>query len=292
MKSYALFIGCNIPARVQAYESASRAVLDRLGVQLVDSREFTCCGYPLRNLDREAFLLSAARNMALANRMGHDMLVLCSCCFGSLKAAQHMLGRDETARKDVERILRAEGLPLDTGIRIRHLLSVLFHDIGPEALKERITHPFADLEIAAHNGCHALRPSHVTAFDDPVAPKMFDRLVEITGAKSVEWDTRLDCCGAPLLGVNDELSLDLTRSKLIKAAEAGADFLCTACPFCQLQFERAQGERTAENGGGLDSVIPLLYPQLLGVSMGIENEKLKLDGLVKNQIFAPTRKVN
>lgn len=276
MKTYALFIGCNIPARLPAFETASRAVLERLGVRLADSREFTCCGYPLRNVDREAFLLSAARNMALAGRMGHDMLVLCSCCFGSLKSAQHRLERDPAARGQVERRLRTEGLVLRPEVRIHHLLSVLHHEIGPEALRERITRPAANLRVAAHNGCHALRPSRVTGFDDPVAPGMFDGLVEVTGAESVAWDTRLDCCGAPLLGVNDDLSLDLTRTKLSRAVDAEADVLCTACPFCQLQFDTAQ-RRFAENGGGPEPLTVLLYPQLLGWCMGIEHEHLNLD---------------
>jgi heterodisulfide reductase subunit B len=269
MKNYALFLGCNIPARVQAYEEAARAVLDRLGVGLMDSREFTCCGYPVRNVDRKAFLLSAARNLALAGRMGRDMMVLCKCCFGSLKAAQHILDQDPAARRDVEQGLQAEGLRYETGVRISHFLSVLYHDVGLEALKKRISHPVTGLKVGAHVGCHALRPSHITDFDDPVAPRIFDELVRVTGAQSVDWDTRLDCCGAPLLGVNDELSLDLTRSKLNKAMKAGADRICTACPYCQLQFETAIA-RIPSGNGGPTAVTPVLYPVLLATSMGME----------------------
>ena len=33
---FALFLGCNIPARVEQYDTASRAVLSELGVELVD----------------------------------------------------------------------------------------------------------------------------------------------------------------------------------------------------------------------------------------------------------------
>jgi heterodisulfide reductase subunit B len=275
MSTYALYLGCNIPARVPSYESTSRAVLERLGVRLVDIREFACCGYPLRNVDRGAFLLSAARNLALAARGGRDMLVLCSCCFGSLKAAQHQLRRDPEARDDVGRVLRREGLRYDGDVEVKHLLSVLYHDIGLETLKERIVRPFEDLRIGAHYGCHALRPSRVTAFDDPVAPTLFEALVEVTGAESVQWDTRLDCCGAPLLGVNDELSLDLTRSKLERASEAGVDFLCTACPYCQLQFDTVQRKWISGNGSGTEAVASLLYPELLAHSMGMEIERLK-----------------
>ncbi|MGQ9510201.1 MAG: heterodisulfide reductase-related iron-sulfur binding cluster, partial [Thermodesulfobacteriota bacterium] len=63
MSEFAFFIGCQIPARLNQYESSSRALLERLGIGLVDIREFNCCGYPLRNIDFNVFLLSSARNI-------------------------------------------------------------------------------------------------------------------------------------------------------------------------------------------------------------------------------------
>lgn len=276
MKTYALFLGCTIPARVQPYESASRAVLERVGVRLEDCREFACCGYPLRNVDRRAFLLSAARNLALANRLGRDMLVLCKCCLGSLKAAQHILRRDDAARKDIDRRLREQGLRYDADLEVKHLLSVLYHDVGLAALKEKVSKPLSGLKLSTHVGCHALRPSHITEFDDPVAPRIFDELVEVTGAQSIDWDSKLDCCGAPLLGVNDELSMALTRNKLNMASEAGADYLCTACPYCQLQFDTVQ-QRMMESDTFPGGVAPVLFPQFLGSSMGIEDKPLGVD---------------
>ena len=223
----------------------------------------------MRNVDQPAFLLSAARNLAVAGQMGLDMMVLCKCGFGTLKAAQYMLARDEASRREVDRRLREQGLKYDARVSVRHFLSVLYHDVGLDALKERISHPLKGLNVAAHVGCHALRPSHITEFDDPVAPRIFDELVKVTGAKSLDWDTRLDCCGAPLLGVNDELSLDLTRAKLQRALEAGADTLATACPYCQLQFETALS-RKAAGDGDFPAVPPELYAVLLAAAMGIE----------------------
>ena len=58
----ALFVGCKIPARVPAYETSARAVLTRLGVDLV-ALDFGCCGYPARSLRLDAYLLLAARNL-------------------------------------------------------------------------------------------------------------------------------------------------------------------------------------------------------------------------------------
>ena len=65
---FALFLGCQIPVRLKQYETSSKAILERLGVGLVDIEEFNCCGYPLRNIELKAFLLASARNLSLAEK--------------------------------------------------------------------------------------------------------------------------------------------------------------------------------------------------------------------------------
>ena len=270
---FALFIGCNIPARVGQYLTSARAVLDRLGVELADFRSFGCCGYPLRSLDQQGYLLSSARNLAIAENAGLDILALCKCCFGSLKKAAQVLKESPSLKEEINRFLGREGLEYQSRVQVKHILSVLYHDVGLEALHGKIIKPYKGLKVAPQVGCHALRPSRVTQFDDPLHPVIFDALVRATGAESLAWDSRLDCCGAPLLGVNDEVSLQRTRDKIKKSREAGADYLCTACPFCHLQFETAQ-KRPLSSEGSEKPVAPLLYTQLLGLSLGIEEERL------------------
>ena len=95
---YALFLGCNIPARVDQYDVSARADITAGGCSAqVDIREFNCCGYPMRNVDQKAFLLSSAINLALAEKAGLDILALCKCCFGTLKEAEHILTRRRNA---------------------------------------------------------------------------------------------------------------------------------------------------------------------------------------------------
>lgn len=273
---FALFLGCNIPARLNQYESSARAVLGKLDVGLVDIKEFNCCGYPIRNIDHQAFILSAARNIALAAKKNLNILSLCKCCYGSLKKADYLLKENSSLRDEINRVLSNEGLKYDAVIEIKHFLSVLYHDVGIDAIKGKIERSFNDLNIATHYGCHALRPSKIVQFDDPAAPSIFDRLVEVTGAKSIDWASRLECCGAPLLGINDELSMDLTEKKLLNGKQAGAEYLCTACPYCQMQFDTVQ--KMILSIRGTDHHIPsLLYSQLLGLSMGIERDLLGLE---------------
>ena len=277
---FALFLGCTIPARLNQYESSSRAVLEKLGVGLVDIREFNCCGYPLRNIEFKVFLLSSARNLALAEKKNLNVMTLCKCCYGSLKKADYLMKENDSLRKEVNHTLEREGLRYEGGIEIKHLLSVLHKEVGLGSIKEKIEKTFKGLKIATHYGCHALRPSQVVGFDDPVAPSLFDQLVEVTGAESIDWPTKLECCGAPLWGINDGLSMDLTVKKLTDGKQSGADYLCAACPYCHIQFDTVQKMILSQRN--LDHPLPsILFPQLLGLSMGIDREAL---GLKMNEV--------
>jgi heterodisulfide reductase subunit B2 len=276
---YALFLGCNIPARVVQYETAARAVMRKLGVQLVDIRDFKCCGYPVRNLDRKTFLLSASENLARAEKLGLNIMSLCKCCFGSLKEAENFLKEEGDLQEEIKQALAQQGLQYEGKFEVKHFLSVLYHDVGVDEIKNSISLSYKGLKIATHYGCHALRPSKVTQFDDPVAPSLFDKLVEATGAKSVDYNSKLDCCGAPVMGVNDDLSMNITAKKLTNGKKAGADYLCAACPYCQLQFDHVQKMMISQNGS--EALASIVYPQLLGLCLGIDEETL---GIHMNQL--------
>ena len=272
---FALFHGCNIPARVSQYADATRAVCSKLGVELVELDKFNCCGYPARNMDHRAFVLSAAKNLAAAESIGLDMLVMCKCCYGSLRKAAAVLSLDPDLKKDINNVLAKEKLHYEGRVQINHLLTVLHRDVGTETLKSCITGTYSGLQIAVSYGCHALRPSKITGFDDPVSPKIFDELVEITGAFSIDWPRKLDCCGAPLTGVNDRLAMDMALKKIASAREADAHYICTACPYTHLQFDRVQSRIAAESADW-KPLAPILYPQLLGLCLGIDESALGL----------------
>ncbi|MCJ7748324.1 MAG: CoB--CoM heterodisulfide reductase iron-sulfur subunit B family protein [Desulfobacterales bacterium] len=276
MMEFALFLGCTIPARLTQYESSSRAVLEKLGVGLVDIREFNCCGYPLRNIDFKVFLLFSARNLALAEKKNLNVMALCKCCYGSLKKADFLMKENASLKKEVNTTLEKEGLKYEGRIEVKHLLSVLHKDVGIEAIKGKMATAFKGLKIATHYGCHALRPSQVVGFDNPVAPTLFDQLVEVTGAESIEWPMKLECCGAPLWGINDRLSMDLTLKKLNDGKKSGADYVCAACPYCHIQFDKVQKMILSQRN--VNHPLPsILYTQLLGLTLGIDRKVLRLE---------------
>ena len=108
---------------------------------------------------------------------------------------------------------------------------------------------------------------------------MFDKLVEVTGAVSVDYTDKLACCGAPVMGFNDDLATTFIHNKLKNSRQAGAHYLCSACPYCHLQFDTVQKMMVSKNGD--EPVASVLYPQLLGLCMGIDERTL---GIQMNQL--------
>jgi heterodisulfide reductase subunit B len=276
---YAYFPGCKIPYHLPQYGLATRAVCRELDIELVDV-EFNCCGYPVRHNSLEASMFSAARNLALAAQQGLEIMTPCKCCFGNLRHCIHWMGRSEDLRRVVGDLLRREGLAWPESPRPVHLLTALDRDVGAEAIRTKATRPLHGVKVAAHYGCHALRPGYVTGFDNPLSPTLFERLVEALGAEPVDWPMRLECCGNPLWGKNDAMAAKLARKKLVDAASSGADVLCTACTYCQMQFDSLRDElpRYAPTDPLIQEAPPsILYAQMLGLALGLEPAELGLE---------------
>lgn len=267
---YLYFPGCQINPALPQYGRSTRAVMAALDIELVD-RELNCCGYPMRDQDLTASILAAARNLALTARAGLALMTPCQCCYGQLKHADYWLREKQDLRRYVNTILQDEGLAWEAGIGVYHLLQVLFEDIGVETIRARIRRPLQGLKIAAHYGCHALRPGRVVQFDNPLAPTLFEKLVEATGATAVDWPLRLECCGHPLKGKNDPLSLKLMERKIEDARQSGAQLLTTACTYCQIQFDAVHSARGLEAPNGPD-LPAVLYSQILGRAMGLPDD--------------------
>ncbi len=277
---FALLRCCVTTASLSQYELSTDAVLGKLGVDLVDIKEFNCCGYPIKNVNFKAHALLSARNLSLAERKNLNITSLCNCCYGSVKHINHLMKEDAAFRKEINAKLEKEGLRYDGGVEVKHLLEIFYEDIGMAHIKELVAKPYSGLKIATHYGCHLIRPDKMVRKADPGATSIFDQLVEISGAESIAWPEQLECCGSPVWGTNDDLSMDLTQRKISDAIESDADYLCVSCPFCQLQFDRVQNTFLSKRNG--NSRLPsILYTQLLGLSLGIDAESL---GIHQNEM--------
>jgi heterodisulfide reductase subunit B len=275
---YAFFLGCNIPIRIEQYASATRAVFNKFDVDLQIIPEFNCCGYPVRNVDEKAYILPSARNMAIAERSGLDILVICNCCFASLQKARKVLSSNSQLSEELNAILAKENLHYSGKTKVKHYLTVLHEDIGTDQIKSKLVNKFKDLQLAVIHGCHILRPREITQFDDSFVPAITENLMQTAGATSLDWQGKLECCGAALAGINDELSQTLLREKITGALSAGAEFISPICSYCHLQFDTTQ--KNLPQNSANEKILPvLLYPQLLGLCLGIDEKTL---GILQN----------
>lgn len=274
MARYALYLGCTVPVRGLNYEIAARKVAERLGIELVDVQGFSCCGFPAKPLDWQAGLLMAARNLALAEAQGLDVLTLCSACTGTLTEANHRLKEDAELRAWAGEQLAAIGRMYHGRVRVRHFARMLYEEVGVETLQEVVTVPLAGFGFAPHYGCHYLKPSHLyDGFDDPENPQSLDRLIEATGARVVRYEDEGQCCGGGILGFDEETALLVTKQKLDHVAAVGADALVLVCPFCAIMYEANQ--RRVESLYETKYNLPVLYyPQILGLAMGFSPEEM------------------
>ncbi len=272
---YEIFLGCAIPNRFNNYESSLRAVAKELDIELIDFEGASCCGtVVLKSIDVLSWLSLSGRNIALAEKRGHDIVTPCNGCFGSLKDTTHVLHDDAQYRERVNEALRPLGLTYTGKTRVRHFVEVLYE--LKDDIAKRITHPLRGLRVAFHPGCHLIRPSEVTGFDDPELPRKVDELIELTGAQSVPWGLKLRCCGSPLLIASEDVANRLLREKMMSAREAGAHCIVTNCPACHTQFDIQLRGMTDDNGQSLE--MPALFvTQLLGLAMGIDETSLGLE---------------
>ena len=258
---FAFFKGCKIPHFLPRYEVSTRSVLNSLDVKLIDL-DFNCCGNQVRDQDYKSFIYSAIRNIAIAEKQGLTILTPCKCCFGNLMHAQHDLQNDKQLRVEIKSLLAKENLDWSGDRNPKHLLSVLRHDVGLTRLKAKVVTKLKDYRVAAHYGCHALRPENIVQFDNPFAPTIFEELIAVTGAETVQWSRRLECCGSPILEKNRELSIKLMKNKFEDAFYSNARYICTACTYCQIQFESVRYEEALSS----DYPEALLYTDLLELS--------------------------
>jgi len=275
---YLIFLGCAIPYRVSAYEISARKVLQKLGVELVEMPEFNCCGLPLDPVSHEMMLILAARNLALAEQKGLDIIALCPGCAGTLKKVNKMLKEDKALREEINKHLKESGLEFKGTVNAKHIMQVLIEDVGLEKIKDSVVKPLTMLKVAEHNGCHILRPKEYIGFDDPEDPQTLKTLIEATGATCLDYMDETECCGAPSVGVSDKVALQLARDKLNHVKQVSAEALITICPFCHIMYDT--NELRIEKMFNETYGIPILhYPQLLGLAMGMSPEELAFNEL-------------
>ncbi len=270
---YAYYPGCSLEAGSAAYDKSVRAVLEQLGVELDELDDWNCCGATEYFSQNELVATSViARNLALVDGE-HDQLVApCAACFLNLKKTDKLLSEQPVMKGKVDEALAAGGLSYRPGrVRVRHLLDMLYTDIGQEAIRAKVVQPLNGLRVAPYYGCQIVRP--LNGFDNPEYPMKMDEMFEWLGAEVVDYPVKAHCCGGHMTQISEPEAFELIRRLLQSADEYQADVILCMCPMCQLNLDAYQGRVNGHFGTSFKLPI-VFFTQLLGVALGIEMKKL------------------
>jgi len=196
--SYSYFPGCSLTATNRSYDLSARAVADALGIELKELDDWNCCGataYMAIN-EKRSFVLSA-RNLALAEQAGRDLVTVCNGCYLVLRKTNKYISEDSHLKKDVLDALAAGGMSYDGTVKVRHFLDVIARDVGEHAIRHAVAQPLAGLKVASYYGCQIGRP--FGEIDDEEDPQLMDNLVEWMGGESVPYPLKAKCCGGMMM---------------------------------------------------------------------------------------------
>ena len=220
MKRYAYFPGCSAETVSASYHLSTIETGTKLGVQFEEIEDWNCCGAtPYTNIDELLAHTLCARNLAIAERTGLDVVAPCNACFKNLYHANQDLKKDADLAEHMNFALEADGLRYGGTIGVHHLIHVFVRDVGLDAIKQKVTHPLKGVKVAAYYGCQLVRPDRDDGFDS-TGPRYFEDLVAALGAKPVAFPHRLRCCGASLMIGHRRAALTMVRELLRGAAQA------------------------------------------------------------------------
>ncbi|MBW1730446.1 MAG: CoB--CoM heterodisulfide reductase iron-sulfur subunit B family protein [Deltaproteobacteria bacterium] len=283
---YALFLGCTIPARSRNYEMSARAVAEKLGIELLDIEDFSCCGFPLKSSDRASAELLAARNLALAEERGVPIVTLCSSCNSMLAETAHHLSHSDEDLHLVNEQLQKVGREYKGNTTVKHFARVLLEDVGIDRIKENLVQDLNGIPIATHYGCHYIKPTEIyPGGENPDHPDSLDQLLEAVGARAVTHGMERDCCGGPVLVTDEQTALAMAKQKLDKVKASGAKAMTLVCPFCSVMYD--DNQKSIEAQFDVSYQIPVLYlPQVIGLALGLDRKVLGLNlNVVKTKAF-------
>lgn len=286
----ALYLGCTIPLKMPHLEKAFRDVASILDLKLSEMEGVSCCPEPvsLQSLNIDTWVTLGARNLAIAEKMGLDVLTICSGCYETLKTVSVLLEEDEKYLEKINAILKKINYNYTGKTKVYHFVELFSQPEWLEKLKSLTVKPLDDLNLAVHYGCHLIRPSKIMQFDHPEKPEKIDKILEALGANTIEFANKLECCGF-CARLQEEIGEKLVDDKMTELCELEieVDALIAVCPACVTQYDRKEKMISRKTGRELD--IPVLYlPEIIAVALGVDLQDLSL----KNRSVKPNKLID
>ena len=252
--------GCSLEGTALDYAASIAGITPLLDLELQEIEDWNCCGATAaHSINHQVSLALPARNLALAEEAGQDVVAPCALCFNRLKAAEKALLSPEEGA-DL-------GVSYGGSIKIWDLLDFISQDQVLKTLAPKVKKPLADLKAVSYYGCLVARPPRITDKTDCENPQNMERLLKALGATPLDWSYKTDCCGAGLAVARPDIIDTLVQRLFDRALAAGAECFVVSCQMCQANLDLSQ-ERISQKAGR-DYYLPVFYfTELIGLALG------------------------
>ena len=277
MRYYAYYPGCSMEATGAPVEKAIHAIAKPLDMELMELEDWTCCGSsPFSGVDKTKAMAITARVLAQAEKTGLDLVTPCSSCYTILREANELMKEDHKLAWQVHEALHTVGLKYNGTVNVRHIVEVIYNDVGMEALAARVKRPLTGLKVACYHGCQQVRPEY--GYDDREYPDWLDRIAKALGAEPVDFPLKAKCCGSSLVISETDMALDLIHRLLQNAQDGGAQaIVSTTCPLCHTALDAYQPAVNSKYKTHFNLPV-LAVPQAIAVALGLDFKSAALDG--------------
>jgi heterodisulfide reductase subunit B len=261
--------GCSLEGTALDYAASIAGVTPLLDLELVELEDWNCCGATAaHSINHKLSLALPARNLALAEKAGRDVVAPCALCFNRLKVAEKALAGPEGAQL---------GLSYRGDIKIWDLLDYLTQAPYLEILSQKVVRPLKDLKAVGYYGCLVARPPGITDKTDYENPQNLEGLLKVLGASPLDWSFKTDCCGAGLAVARPDIIDTLVQRLYERALAAGAECLVVSCQMCQANLDLTQ-ERISQKFGKPYYLPVFYFTELVGLALGAPKVKEWLRG--------------
>ncbi|MGW8180951.1 MAG: heterodisulfide reductase-related iron-sulfur binding cluster, partial [bacterium] len=159
MKEYAYFPGCSLEKMALSYHLSAVETTHKLGVELKELEDWNCCGATTYfHVDELLAYTLTARNLAMAEKAGLDLVAPCSACYKNSYFTNAYLKEDPDLAEHINFALEEDNLQFSGNIAVRHLMEVYVHEVGLEEVKSQVSSPLEGLSVAPYYGCQIVRP--------------------------------------------------------------------------------------------------------------------------------------
>ena len=288
---YALFTGCTAKQSTPELLSSTLAVADKLGIEITILEEASCCGAShLQDFDEFLAHVLNARNICYAEKLGMTMITICNTCQLNSAMTKHALDTDPKLKARVNEKLKEVGLEYKGTSEVKHFLYCLIDEYGLENIKDKVTTPLSNFNIAPFYGCHNIRSTdqhHSKTYgENAYVPTSLDRLIDALEGHPVDYESKNKCCGFHVELQATHTSEVLAGNALLDAVDNNADMVVTPCPLCHLKMDTYQDD--VSKVMGRDVEIPVLHmPQMVALALGATEKEIGLNYHVQkaSQIF-------